>query len=1026
MMLKRYLKLAVGIGAFFSSISAFSQGSSCAEMEPICSDTSATFTASVGETAEPGNNYGCLATQPNPSWYYLEIEEPGTIELSLSADSDIDFIIWGPFDDLADATSNCGTLGGASSPIVDCSYSGAAYETPQITDAEVGEVYILLITNYAAIVQDITFGKISGEGETDCGIVVVPPCVSNPGTFNLKKNGAVHPTDEPIYLCEGDRFEILSNDNYTLPNDTIAAPIGDGIYTAQLMWLVYSAPPTSDDPTADPAYLDIIIPSEDLLDTNDTDSPIVGGLGCGTYYFVPVAGDDGIGANNNEEGVNDNGGVTWDKNGNGCYTLGTPIQVTYACPITSVATPNCDGAGFNGVDIALTGGQGNYTLLSTGAGSLLATDIANGGTATVSGLENGDNWQIIVTDEEGCSATFTGFFAAPVINPIVITPAISCPDASVGTVDVTIIDGSGNGPAYSIGLNGTLNAGLNADINGPAGTAVVIMAIDGEGCSTDSVVTVTSTGHFINTSIVSQTDATCFGKNDGAATISANPVDAAGADDGEVVTINWVSPTGTVIPGDETNTSQTDMVAGTWVVVITDNLGCEVSVPITIGSPDELDLFVNTQNEPTCYDYSDGSIDLSVSGGNGGYVFSWKDSDVTTDVLNTIGAGTYTGYVTDAKGCMDSIEVVLGQPDSLWAEFTVKNVLCHGASTGSIVVDNVNNASGPVSYYWNLGGVLPNPPTTSNVASDLPAGTYVITIQDEYCENVYEFTLTENPPIVLTTEIKFPPYCRTLGFQSGNGVIEGFASGGVPEYTYLWTNVETGETHVPTTWGGINPGSYTFYVLDDVGCPADTTIQVDSLNPQAIFSVDSDQLNSDLKGTEIVEATFSNQSINYANPANPLAETVMYWNFDDGQGWILSDDINETFTRSYTGEAIYTVCLATQNKNNCRDTTCKEIQVFALPEFTPVNIFTPNSDNVNDVFTFNQKAKGVQTFNATVVDRWGVVMYEFNSITDGWDGTNKSGRECPDGVYMYSYSIVYTNGTTSEGQGNVQLVRGSE
>jgi hypothetical protein len=186
-MLKRILTIGLGLFAFAISSTSFGQGESCVDMEPICTDDGISFTAGVDGEAEDGNDYGCLGSWPSPSWYYLEIAIGGDIEMELFADSDIDFIIWGPFDDLDDAIANCGTLGEAESPIVDCSYSGAAYETPEITGSVVGEVYILLITNFSGVVQDVTLGKIGGEAETNCDII--PPCDVSVGTFNIEKNG---------------------------------------------------------------------------------------------------------------------------------------------------------------------------------------------------------------------------------------------------------------------------------------------------------------------------------------------------------------------------------------------------------------------------------------------------------------------------------------------------------------------------------------------------------------------------------------------------------------------------------------------------------------------------------------------------------------------------------------------------------------------------------------------------------------------------------------------------------------------
>ena len=172
--------------------------------------------------------------------------------------------------------------------------------------------------------------------------------------------------------------------------------------------------------------------------------------GCGSYFLVPVAGDDGVG----DGGANDNSSVTWDKNGNGCYELGDAIEVIYSCAIEADVVVNCGGDYINGLDFNLSGGSGDYTIVNSGDGDLVAAAVPNGGTAVVENFENGDNYEITVTDEEGCSSTFTGFFAAPVINPIVITPAVSCPDASLGTVDATIIGGTGNGAPYVIIMNG--------------------------------------------------------------------------------------------------------------------------------------------------------------------------------------------------------------------------------------------------------------------------------------------------------------------------------------------------------------------------------------------------------------------------------------------------------------------------------------------------------------------------------------------------------------------------------------------
>jgi len=91
-------------------------------------------------------------------------------------------------------------------------------------------------------------------------------------------------------------------------------------------------------------------------------------------------------------------------------------------------------------------------------------------------------------------------------------------------------------------------------------------------------------------------------------------------------------------------------------------------------------------------------------------------------------------------------------------------------------------------------------------------------------------------------------------------------------------------------------------------------------------------------------------------------------------------------------------------------------------DFQPVNIFTPNNDGDNDVFTFSYWAQAVASFECTIVDRWGVTVNVMNDIMDEWDGTNMSGNQCPDGIYYYTYSGVATDSTPFSGQGFVYII----
>eukprot|EP01083_Nonionella_stella_P174389 604371_1 len=153
----------------------------CENMEPICTDEGLQFTAlNTNLEAPESNEYGCLESQPDPTWYYLKIshnsQDSGTLSMILSAPSDIDFIIWGPYYDLTQAQSLCGSLGTGSTSlngVQSCSYDGASVEYPDLSGVSPGQIYVMLITNYAEIVQQVSL-TLSSDGSTaftDCSIV---------------------------------------------------------------------------------------------------------------------------------------------------------------------------------------------------------------------------------------------------------------------------------------------------------------------------------------------------------------------------------------------------------------------------------------------------------------------------------------------------------------------------------------------------------------------------------------------------------------------------------------------------------------------------------------------------------------------------------------------------------------------------------------------------------------------------------------------------------------------------------------
>ncbi len=87
-------------------------------------------------------------------------------------------------------------------------------------------------------------------------------------------------------------------------------------------------------------------------------------------------------------------------------------------------------------------------------------------------------------------------------------------------------------------------------------------------------------------------------------------------------------------------------------------------------------------------------------------------------------------------------------------------------------------------------------------------------------------------------------------------------------------------------------------------------------------------------------------------------------------------------------------------------------------ELTIPNVFTPNSDGVNDRFFIN--AKNIAEFNIVIVNRWGNVVFETSDITVFWDGKFKN-ELCTEGTYFYKVIAKAKNKKEYQNQGFISL-----
>lgn len=180
--MKLHLQYLVLIFTLFFSVLSIAQGLTCDQSEPFCAaDTSLVFPNTSGAgNAQSGPDYGCLGTEPNPAWYFIQIDQSGDLQFNIIQNTqsdfmgsglDVDFITYGPFNN----TNVCDSSNLSAANTIACSYSGAFIENFTISNALAGEIYVLLITNFSNLPGFIQLEQVNvgdpSAGSTDCSII---------------------------------------------------------------------------------------------------------------------------------------------------------------------------------------------------------------------------------------------------------------------------------------------------------------------------------------------------------------------------------------------------------------------------------------------------------------------------------------------------------------------------------------------------------------------------------------------------------------------------------------------------------------------------------------------------------------------------------------------------------------------------------------------------------------------------------------------------------------------------------------
>jgi hypothetical protein len=505
-------------------------------------------------------------------------------------------------------------------------------------------------------------------------------------------------------------------------------------------------------------------------------------------YGYNWSSNDGISTNNNPTGdgttsVTGLFPAEWVIN-----TTASPSWGCYATASIVITEPSVLTASSASGSIACNGGTTTVTV------------SGNGGTAPYSGTGTftvgAGTYNYTVTDANGCTATTS----ITVTEPSALTASISsnAPNATVcsgGTAALSSSVSGGTGSytlqwQYQDNSGNWLNTGSGATVlnASPSQTRDYrLIVTDANGCSVIVVQTVTVIADPVFT--ISGTNVTCNGFNDGTATAVLTgglPLNYG---------YNWYSNDGISSnnnPAGDGTTSVTGLFPTEWVINTTvagPSFGCYAGASITITEPTPLSSNAVISDAIDCYG-ENGEIIVFAAGGTPDY------SGIGTF---SVSAGDYSYTVTDANGCVSSVDISISQPELLVASSSISDdINCYG-ETGVISVSAI-------------GGTLDYSGTGDFTVS---AGDYSYTVTDANgCSSTTSITITE--PSLLTInaggdETVFygygPMSCASL---------TAVAEGGTPDYTYVWNSgVGADITVCPT-----ENGEYTVSVSDANGCVA--------------------------------------------------------------------------------------------------------------------------------------------------------------------------------------------------------------
>ena len=438
-----------------------------------------------------------------------------------------------------------------------------------------------------------------------------------------------------------------------------------------------------------------------------------------------------------------------------------------------------------------------------------------------------------------------------------------------------------------------------------------------------------------------------------------------------------------VIPFDNLSSSFLNVGGGTYILTITDELDCSNDTTIIMTAPNG---FIPTVEltDVSCYGFSDGTIEVLVSGGSGEVTYFLNEENPTTEGLfENLDIGNYTISGIDEAECPFSIEepVTIEEPSPIViTELIATSPDCGGGNTATVSI-SIEGGTPQYLIGWNSNPPIPN----NNLALGLSGGDNSVQIIDaNLCLKDSTFTIDQPSEIGYTYGID-SVFCTGMC----NGVFTLIPSGEGASTGNMTVTYEDDLNVDFFTASNVCEGQYPFLITDSLGCLfRDTIFMVPTVISDIEFTVFTTPVScwNEADGTATAAVTGGELPISYA------------WQRD-------GVTIQETTTAIGLIEDFYTITIT--DSLGC---TISE-DLFIDPTegcFFISNALTPNGDGYNDDWVIG----GLEYFpeaKVEVFNRWGQQVFESVGNYTNWDGKYNSNK-LP--VSDYYYVITFDPDST--------------